>query len=236
MKGLVILPTYNEAENIKKVLDSLMNYENIHVLVVDDNSQDGTSEIVKTYPEFDNKVFLIQRPYKMGLGTAYVTGFKWGIEKNYDIFFEMDADLSHDPKDIPRFIEKLKEGYDVVIGSRYINNTISVVGWDFKRLLISKFGNWYATTILGLKQFSDITSGYRVYKKECLEKIDLNKIKSNGYAFQIEMVYKLYKKGCKITEIPIIFYERNGGSSKMSRKIALEAAIMVWRLKFGKIW
>ncbi len=234
MKSLVILPTYNEAENIRMLLKNLTIYENIDILVVDDNSMDGTVDIVRNNKEFNKKIFLIQRPKKMGLGTAYVSGFKWGLKRDYNLFFEMDADLSHDSKDIPRFIDKIEEGYDVVIGSRYVNNTISVVGWDFKRLLISKFGNFYATSILGLKQFSDITSGFRVYKRECIERIDLNKIKSNGYAFQIEMVYKLHKKGCKITEIPIIFYERNGGSSKMSKKIALEAAIMVWRLKFGK--
>ncbi|MGC8868335.1 MAG: polyprenol monophosphomannose synthase [Sulfurihydrogenibium sp.] len=234
MKSLLVLPTYNEAENIEKVMQKLLVYDNLDILVVDDSSTDGTAEIVKNLPEFGKKVFIIERPGKLGLGTAYITGFKWGLEKDYELFFEMDADLSHDPQDIPRFIEKINEGYDVVVGSRYMNNTISVVGWDFKRLLISKFGNWYATTILGLRQFSDVTSGFRVYRRSCFSKIDLDRIKSNGYAFQIEMVYKLYKKGCKITEIPIIFYERFGGSSKMSKKIAFEAFLMVWRLRFGE--
>lgn len=234
MKSLLVLPTYNEAENIEKVMQKLLVYDNLDILVVDDSSTDGTAEIVKNLPEFGKKVFIIERPGKLGLGTAYITGFKWGLEKDYELFFEMDADLSHDPQDIPRFIEKINEGYDVVVGSRYKNNTISVVGWDFKRLLISKFGNWYATTILGLRQFSDVTSGFRVYRRSCFSKIDLDRIKSNGYAFQIEMVYKLYKKGCKITEIPIIFYERFGGSSKMSKKIAFEAFLMVWRLRFGE--
>ena len=234
MRSLVVIPTYNEADNIQKVINKLLVYDQLDILVVDDNSTDGTAQIVKNLPDYEKKVFLIERPKKLGLGTAYITGFKWGLERDYKLFFEMDADLSHDPKDIPRLVEKIQEGYDVVIGSRYMNNTISVVGWDFKRLLLSKFANWYATTILGLKQFSDITSGFRVYKRECLNKIDLDKIKSNGYAFQIEMVYKLFKKGCKVGELPIIFYERNGGSSKMSKKIALEAAIMVWRLRLGR--
>lgn len=234
-KTLVILPTYNEVENIDKLLPKLLNFDYIDILFVDDNSNDGTVEKIMDWKsKYEDRIYLIRRPAKLGLGTAYVTGFKWGLSKDYGYLFEMDADLSHNPDDIPKFLNKLEEGFDVVIGSRYMNNTISVVGWDFKRLLISKFGNWYATTILSLRNLSDITSGYRCYKRQVLEKINLDKIKSNGYAFQIEMAYKAVKLGFKVGEIPIIFYERNGGSSKMSRKIALEAAIMVWRLRFGK--
>lgn len=235
MKTLLVLPTYNEAQNIKILMPKLLNFTFLDILVVDDNSQDGTSDIVKAYSEKIPKVNLIQRPHKLGLGSAYVEGFMWGLERNYELFFEMDADLSHNPEDIPKFIEKVKEGYDVVIGSRYMNNTISVVGWDFKRLILSKFANLYAIGILGLRGLSDVTSGFRCYVRSVLESVDLNKIKSNGYAFQIEMVYKAYKKGFKITEIPIIFYERNSGSSKMNKKIVWEAVIMVWRLKYGKI-
>lgn len=234
MRILVVLPTYNEAQNIKVLIPKLLEYDFLDLLVVDDGSQDGTPQVVKEWCGRDSRVHLLERPCKMGLGTAYVAGFKWGLEKDYWLFFEMDADLSHDPKDIPRFIDKAQEGYHVVIGSRYTRGTISVVGWDFKRLLISKFANWYATTILGLKELTDITSGYRCYHRQVLERIDLNSIKSNGYAFQIEMAYKAHRLGFKIAEIPIIFYERGSGSSKMSKKIALEAAIMVWRLKFGK--
>ncbi len=234
MRSLVVLPTYNEAQNIDTVIEKLLMYDFLDVLVVDDNSQDGTSERVKGWMKRDSRVNLLQRPKKLGLGTAYVMGFKKGLERDYKLFFEMDADLSHDPKDIPRFIQKIEESHHMVVGSRYIKGTISVVGWDFKRLLLSKFANWYAKTILNLKFLSDITSGYRCYKREVLESIDLDKIKSNGYAFQIEMAYKAYKHGFKIGEIPIIFYERNSGSSKMSKRIALEAAIMVWRLRFGK--
>ncbi|ADR18066.1 polyprenol monophosphomannose synthase [Calditerrivibrio nitroreducens] len=234
MRGIVLLPTYNEKDNIMKILNKLLVYDYLDILVIDDNSPDGTADIVKDLMQIEKRVFLMEREKKLGLGTAYVSGFKWGLEKGYDIFFEIDADLSHDPNEIPNFISKIKEGYDLVVGSRYVHGTISVVGWDFKRLLLSKFANWYATTILGVKYLTDITSGFRAYTKNALEKIDLANIKSNGYAFQIEMVYKLHKLGCKITEIPIIFYERGAGSSKMSRKIAFEAAIMVWRLKFGR--
>ncbi|MEZ0323491.1 MAG: polyprenol monophosphomannose synthase [Hydrogenothermaceae bacterium] len=234
-KSLIVLPTYNEADNINKVLENLLNFNFIDILVVDDNSTDGTAEIVKDWIKKTDRINLLQRPAKLGLGTAYIAGFKWGLQREYDLFFEMDCDLSHNPADIPRFIDKINEGYDVVIGSRYMNNTISVVGWDFKRLLLSKFANWYAITILGLRELSDITSGFRCYRRKVLETVALDKIKSNGYSFQIEMAYKAYKLGFKVGEIPIIFYERNGGSSKMSRKIAIEAAIMVWRLKYGKI-
>ncbi len=234
LKTLIILPTYNEEKNINCLVPKLLRY-NVDLLFIDDNSQDKTVEEIKSWMEKSDRIYLIQRPGKLGLGTAYIEGFNWGLKRDYDIFFEMDSDLSHNPEDIPKFIEKMKEGYDLVIGSRYINGTISVVGWDFKRLLLSKFANWYATTILKLKNLSDVTSGYRCYSRKCLEKIDLKKIKSNGYAFQIEMAYRLAKIGCRVTEIPIIFYERNEGSSKMSRKIALEAAIMVWKLRFEKI-
>lgn len=235
-KILVILPTYNEAENIEKVITKIHFVKeksnlDIDILVIDDNSKDGTAERVSMLQKRFNDVYMIQRPAKLGLGTAYISGFKWGLSKGYEIFFEMDADLSHNPENIPDFVTKLNSGYDLVIGSRYIGGTISVVGWDFKRLLLSKFANWYATTILSLKNLTDVTSGYRAYSRKCLESIKLDEIKSNGYSFQIEMVYKALKLGLKVCEIPIIFYEREGGSSKMSRKIALEAAIMVIKLR-----
>ncbi len=238
-RTLIILPTYNEAENIEKAISKInivrgkLNL-NLDILVIDDDSKDGTAEKVRILQKKFDNLYLIQRSAKLGLGTAYVSGFKWGLSKGYEIFFEMDADLSHDPKDIPNFISKINSGYDLVIGSRYIGGTISVVGWDFKRLLLSKFANWYATTILSLKNLTDITSGYRACTRKCLEAIDLDEVKSNGYSFQIEMAYKALKAGLKVCEVPIIFYERAGGSSKMNRKIALEAALMVWRLKVGQ--
>lgn len=232
MKAVVILPTYNEAGNIDIIVPKLLEQE-VDILFIDDASQDGTANRIKNWIEKTSRVNLIERTGKLGLGTAYVAGFKWALNRDYQYILEMDADLSHDPSEIPNFIRKCQEGYDLVIGSRYTRGRISVVGWDFHRLLLSKFANKYATTILRLKFLSDITSGYRCYNRTVIESIELENIQSNGYAFQIEMAYKTYKKGFKITEIPIIFYERSSGSSKMSRKIALEAAIMVWKLRLG---
>lgn len=226
---LIVIPTYNEANNIKKVLDITLKVTDGDVLVVDDNSADETRAVVRGYFE-TGRVRMLERPGKLGLGSAYVCGFKWGLERGYDLFFEMDADLSHDPKAITSFIDKIKEGHDMVVGSRYLNNTISVVGWDFKRLLLSKFGNWYASTLLGLKQFTDLTSGYRCYTRKALEAISLDEMKSNGYAFQIEMVYRVFRAGLRIAEIPIVFYERTGGTSKMSKSIVREAVLLPFKL------
>lgn len=228
MKSLVVIPTYNEGRNIQKVLEKVLEYVEGDILVVDDNSNDGTRDIVRGFS--NSRVFMFERPSKLGLGTAYIAGFKWGLERDYDLFFEMDGDLSHDPAAIPNFIEKIKEGYDMVVGSRYLGGTISVVGWDFKRLLLSKLGNFYIQRLTPLKTFTDMTSGYRCYTRKTLELINLDKINSNGYAFQIEMVYRAFKAGLKIAEIPIIFYERNGGSSKMNRMIVIEAVLLPFRL------
>ncbi|MCL4491012.1 MAG: polyprenol monophosphomannose synthase [Nitrospirae bacterium] len=234
MKTLAILPTYNEAKNIDAILCKLLDFSFLNVLVVDDNSTDKTKEIVSSF--FDTgRVHMLERPSKLGLGTAYIKGFQWGLQREYELFFEMDADNSHNPAAVPYFIKKVGEGCDMVVGSRYINNTISVVGWDFKRLLLSKFGNWYASTLLRLTQFTDLTSGYRCYTKRALELIELEGIRSNGYAFQIEMVYKMHKAGLKIAEIPIIFYERNSGSSKMSKKIVKEAVLLPFKLTIDEI-
>jgi dolichol-phosphate mannosyltransferase len=230
MKTLVVIPTYNEANNIEKIVNSVLGSADCDVLIVDDNSTDGTRDIVNGF--LDAKVHMLQRPAKLGLGTAYLAGFKWGLDKGYDLFFEMDADLSHDPSVMPDFIKKIQDGYDMVVGSRYLNNTISVVGWDFKRLLLSRFGNWYASTLLGIKQFTDLTSGYRCYTKNALTAVDFNRVRSNGYAFQIEMVYRIYSAGFKVAEVPIIFYERQGGSSKMSKQIVREAVLLPFKLLF----
>ena len=234
IKTLILLPTYNEVNNIDKILKKLSLFDFVDVLIIDDNSTDGTLNKIEKWMKKYSRIQLFKRASKLGLGTAYITGFKWGLEKGYDLFFEMDADLSHDPDEIPNFIKKIEEGYDVVIGSRYLNGTISVVGWDFKRLLLSKFGNFYAATLLNLRQFTDLTSGYRCYSKNALLKIDLDKINSNGYAFQIEMIYYAWKNGLKITEIPIIFYERESGGSKMSKKIILEAVLLPFKLMYKK--
>lgn len=233
---LVILPCYNEAETIDLVIEKILGLQqNIDILVVDDASPDGTAQKVKDLMKQTERLFLIERPGKLGLGTAYITGFKWGLEKGYDLFFEMDADLSHDPTSIPKFLEKIDEGYDVVIGSRYLKGTISVVGWDFKRLLLSKIGNFYINKLTPLKDFTDLTSGFRCYTKSALQRLDLDKIVSNGYSFQIEMAYRCYMAGLRIAEVPIIFYERNGGSSKMNNKIVREAMALPFKLIFEKL-
>lgn len=230
-KILVVLPCYNEAETIQIAIERTLGVqENIDVLVVDDSSPDGTAQKVKELMKETQRLFLIERPGKLGLGTAYIAGFKWGLERNYDLFFEMDADLSHDPSAIPAFINRIDEGYDVVIGSRYKKGTISVVGWDFKRLLLSKMGNFYVRLFTPLKDFTDTTSGFRCYNRKALEAIDLDKIRANGYAFQVEILYRCYISGLRITEITIIFYERNGGSSKMNKKIIAEAMVLPFKL------
>lgn len=234
MKTLIVIPTYNEGSTIERVLKMALNAIEGDILVVDDNSADATKELVRNFFE-TGRVFMLERPSKLGLGTAYVDGFQWGLQRDYELFFEMDADNSHNPAALPWFVEKIMEGYDVIVGSRYLNNTISVVGWDFKRLLISKFGNWYAATLLRLKQFTDLTSGFRCYTRKALEAVGLEKIKSNGYAFQIEMVYRGFKKGLKVGEMPIIFYERGGGGSKMSKKIVREAIMLPFKLRFETI-
>lgn len=231
MKILIIIPTYNERENIKKLIPAIKKVSRAyHILIVDDNSTDGTGLEVKRFIRKDKTIKLISRPSKTGLGTAYVDGFKYALKEKYDLIFEMDADFSHDPKYIPDFLKEIKN-YDLVIGSRYLNG-VSVVNWPISRLILSKFANFYARFITGLP-LTDSTSGYKCYRRKVIEEIDLNKIHSDGYAFQIEMHYKAWKKGFKIKEIPIIFVDRHSGTSKMSRKVMLEAAIVVWKLRLG---
>ncbi len=229
MKTLIIIPTYNEAENIERIIEEIFKLNlDINILVVDDNSPDGTSKIVEKIARRDHKVSLIKRNAKMGLGTAYVAGFKYAIQERYDYIFEMDADFSHDPKEIPNFLEKISE-YDLVIGSRYIKG-VNIVNWPLRRLILSYGANIYTRLITGLP-VKDSTGGYKCFRRKVLESIDLDKIHSGGYAFQIEMNYKAWKKGFKITEIPIIFIDRTEGRSKMSRKIVREAIWMVWKLR-----
>lgn len=229
-KSLVIIPTYNELENIKKLLYDLLElYPNANILVVDDNSPDGTGKYVAKKGEQDKRVKVLQREAKMGLGTAYVAGFKYMLENGYDIAIQMDADYSHDPKDIARFLKRLNEA-DVVIGSRYING-VNVVNWPMSRLLLSYFANKYSRLITGLP-IQDGTGGFKVFKRKVLESIDLDKIKSNGYSFQIEMNFKAWKNGFRIVEEPIVFTDRVQGKSKMNKKIVFEAVFMVWKLRF----
>jgi dolichol-phosphate mannosyltransferase len=231
---LIILPTYNERRNLSKTLGGILNAGDFSVLIIDDNSPDGTGDLAEEWAKKSNRVFLIRRPSKLGLGSAYVTGFKWGLELDYDYFYEMDADGSHNPEALPWFVKEMERGYDLVIGSRYIAGKISVVGWDFRRLLLSKIGNLYASRILGLR-LTDLTSGFRCYSRQALKAIDLDRIYSNGYAFQIEMAYHVTRAGFEVGEMPIIFYERNSGSSKMSKKIVREGVIIPWRLRMREI-
>lgn len=235
-KVLVIIPTYNEAENVIKIINEILTKTSkdylFNVLIVDDNSPDGTAKLVEELK--NDNVFLIKREKKAGLGTAYVEGFKFAINKQYDYVFEMDADFSHDPKYLPEFIENIEKGYDLVVGSRYVNG-VSVINWPIGRLMLSYFANIYTRVVTGLK-VNDTTAGFMCYRVEKLKQIDLDKVKSNGYSFQIEMKFKFFKKGFKILEIPILFVERRAGVSKMSKKVVYEAMIMVWKLKFKSIF
>lgn len=233
-KAIIIIPTYNELSNIKKLIPELIEYyPEMDILVVDDNSPDGTGDFVKQFGERDKRVHVLQRPGKMGLGTAYVDGFRYMISNGYDIAFQMDADFSHDPKDLKKMLSVLDK-HDLVIGSRYISG-VNVINWPMQRLLLSYYANKYTRFITGMP-VHDCTGGFKCFKRKVLESIDLSKIKSNGYAFQIEMNFKAYKKGWKICEIPIIFVDRIQGTSKMSKNIVWEAIFMVWKLRLRSIF
>lgn len=241
MRVLVIIPTYNEADNIKNLIPQVLQQENfipssgrIEVLVVDDNSPDGTADVVKKLQkEYVGRVHLIERPGKLGLGTAYVEGFKFALKNGYDFVFEMDADLSHDPKEIPNILRNALDSYDIVVGSRY-SHGVSVMNWPMSRVLLSYFANAYARKLTGVP-VKDLTSGFKCISKKALEKINLDEIKSNGYAFQIELTAKAYYEGLKIAEHPIIFFERRSGVSKMNKKIVVEAFFRVIGLFFLRI-
>ncbi|MDP8267833.1 MAG: polyprenol monophosphomannose synthase [Candidatus Tenebribacter davisii] len=233
MRTLVIIPTYNEAENISAITDAaLKQAKSIDVLVVDDNSPDGTSQIIKDKQKKNKRIHLLQREGKMGLGSAYVAGFKYALENNYDYIFEMDADFSHDPEDIPRMLAEI-ENADLVIGSRYIKG-IHVVNWPLRRLFLSFFAAQYAKIITGMK-INDPTGGFKCFRKEVLESIDLDEIISDGYSFQIEMNFRTWVKKFRIKELSIIFTDRRVGQSKMSKKIVREAIIIVWKLKYYQL-
>jgi dolichol-phosphate mannosyltransferase len=228
-KALVIIPTYNEVENIEKIVREIKGiHKEVHVLVVDDNSPDGTAQRVEKLKHELANVFLIRRSGKLGLGTAYVAGFKFALQNGYDYVFEMDADYSHDPKEIPNFLQAIQNA-DLVIGSRYIKG-VNVVNWPLSRLILSYFANIYTRVITGLP-ICDSTAGFKCIRRNVLEAINLNEIRSGGYSFQIEMNFKAWKKGFRIKEIPIIFIDRALGKSKMSKKILREAVWMVWKLK-----
>ncbi|MCF7858721.1 MAG: polyprenol monophosphomannose synthase [Candidatus Cloacimonetes bacterium] len=233
MKTLVIIPTFNEAENVSAIIDEvLLQNNNLEVLIVDDNSPDGTSELVKTKQKKIKRLHLLEREGKLGLGSAYVAGFKYALENDYDYIFEMDADFSHDPKDIPRILKEM-EYNDLVIGSRYIKG-INVVNWPLRRLLLSFFAAQYARFITGMR-INDPTGGFKCFRREVLANINLDDILSDGYSFQIEMNFRTWVKKFRIKEIPIVFTDRRSGQSKMSKKIVREAIIVVWKLKYYKI-
>jgi len=229
-ESLVIVPTYNEKDNIQTVVERVNALGvDIDILVVDDNSPDGTAEIVKELQTKYENLHLMERVGKLGLGSAYVAGFRWALKRDYEYILEMDADLSHNPFDIPRLINRAKEGYDVVIGSRYCNG-VNVIHWPIKRLILSYGANKYTRMVTGLP-IKDCTSGFKCYRREVLESIDLERIKSSGYSFQIEMKFRAWKKGFSLVEVPIIFEERSEGRSKMTKAIIYEAVFMVWKLK-----
>jgi dolichol-phosphate mannosyltransferase len=233
MKTLVIIPTYNESENIEKIVPLVMEKEaSIHVLIVDDNSPDGTGRIADEMAKKDGRVSVIHREKKSGLGTAYIAGFRFALEKGYDLIFEMDCDFSHDPKYVPHFLKAVQEA-DLVLGSRYIDG-VNVINWPMSRLLLSYYANAYSRLVTGLP-VKDATGGFKCFRREVLEAIDLDRVKSNGYSFQIEMSFRAWKKGFKIKEIPIVFEDRKVGQSKMSKKIVREAVWMVWKLRLRSL-
>ena len=235
-RKIVIIPTYNEKENIEKIIRAVFSLDGeYHILVIEDGSPDGTAQIVKRLQEeFSNRLFMIERKGKLGLGTAYITGFKWSVENGYDYIFEMDADFSHNPNDLPRLYEACAcGGADLAIGSRYCNG-ISVINWPIGRVIMSYYASVYVRTVLGMKVY-DTTAGFKCYKRQVLETIDLDKVKMKGYGFQIEMKNTTYKLGFKIKEVPIIFVDRTEGTSKMSSGIFGEAFWGVMKLKLRNI-
>ena len=235
-RKIVIIPTYNEKENIENIIRAVFLLEgNYHILVIEDGSPDGTAAIVKKLQEeFPQRLFMIERKGKLGLGTAYITGFKWSVEQKYDYIFEMDADFSHNPQDLPRLYEACANGgADLAIGSRYCNG-ISVINWPIGRVIMYYYASVYVRKVLGMKVF-DTTAGFKCYRRKVLETIDLDKVKMKGYGFQIEMKYSTFKLGFKIAEVPIIFVDRKEGTSKMSSGIFGEAFWGVLGLKMRKI-
>ena len=236
-KSLIIIPTYNESENIELIINKIINVDNSNdILVVDDNSPDGTFNIVENLKDIhDKRVFLIKREKKSGLGSAYKAGFKWALDNNYSYIFEMDADMSHDPNEIKNFkVELIQNKFDVVVGSRYLDG-VSVVNWPLSRIFLSYFANLYVRMITGMP-IKDATSGFVGYNNKALSSLELEEIKFNGYAFQIEMKFKLWKKNFKLKEHQIIFVNRKLGNSKMNQNIILEAIFGVIKLKINSFF
>lgn len=229
--ALVIIPTYNERDNVTRIIERVLETDTrIEVLVVDDASPDGTAEAVAVVAAANPRVHLLKRSGKLGLGTAYIAGFRWALERDYQYVLEMDADFSHDPAFLPRLLAAAADS-DVVLGSRYLDGRANVVNWPMTRLLMSYFANVYARAVTGLPVW-DLTGGFKCFRRKVLQAIDLSAVKSNGYAFQIEMTFRAWKLGFRVIEIPIVFSDRMEGSSKMSPHIVREAVWMVWRLRF----
>ena len=227
---LVVVPTYNERENLPRIVPLVLEqHPGIEILVVDDNSPDGTGRLADELAAAEARIHVLHRTEKLGLGAAYLAGFRWGLARGYPLLCEMDADLSHAPEMLPTFIEQTRHA-DVVIGSRYLDGRVTVVDWPMSRLLISYFGCWYARTITGLP-VADATGGFNCWRREVLEGIDLDRIVSNGYAFQIELKLRAARRGFRLVEVPIVFTERESGESKMSGKIVREAVWRVWMLR-----
>jgi dolichol-phosphate mannosyltransferase len=229
-RAVAVIPTYNERENLPRLVpDVLEQSPGLDVLIVDDASPDGTGRLADELAErHPGRVHVLHRGAKLGLGTAYVAGFRWALERGYELVFEMDADFSHDPAHLPQFLG-LARAADLVLGSRYLRG-VTVVNWPMKRLILSWLANAYARWVTGVRA-SDLTTGFRCYRREVLESVDLDAVRSTGYAFQIEMAFRAVRKGFRIAETPIIFVDRNVGVSKMSKRIVWEAAWMVWRLR-----
>jgi len=237
-RALVIIPTYNEAQNLRALVPQVLSQDpRLEVLVVDDNSPDGTGRTADELAQADPRVHVLHREGKLGLGTAYLHGFRWALERAYDYVFEMDADFSHDPAHLKEFLKAIEEA-DVVLGSRYLEGKVTVVNWPMGRLMLSYCANIYARWITGLRIW-DLTGGFKCFRRRVLEAIDLSRVRSNGYAFQIEMSVRAWRKGFKLREIPIVFVDRTEGHSKMNRVIVREAVWMVPRLRlmswFGRI-
>jgi dolichol-phosphate mannosyltransferase len=233
-RALVIVPTYNERDNVAKLIESVLAQDpGLEVLVVDDGSPDGTGAIVDEIVAENSRVHIIHRPRKMGLGTAYLAGFQWALERDFELVFEMDADFSHDPAHLPQFLEAVRDA-DLVLGSRYRDGKVTVVNWPISRLILSYSANIYARWVTGLPLF-DATGGFKCFRRKVLEAVDLSHVRSNGYAFQIEMSFRAWRKRFRIIEIPIVFVDRTEGQSKMSKKIVREAIWMVWRLRWWSL-
>lgn len=230
-RALVIIPTYDERANVERIIECVLARDpRFDVLVVDDGSPDGTGQLVDAISAENSRVHVLHRAGKMGLGTAYVAGFRWALERDYAYMFEMDADFSHDPAHLNEFLVAIQDA-DVVLGSRYRRGRVTVVNWPMSRLILSYAANIYVRVVTGL-QLDDSTGGFKCFRRKVLESIDLGAVKSNGYAFQIELSYRAWKRGYKIVEIPIVFVDRTEGHSKMSKRIVREAVWMVWRLRW----